>query len=64
MRADLLIINKIDLAPYVGADLERMRRDAAGARGERPFFFTDLRAGVGLADVVRFVERAALLDAV
>jgi urease accessory protein len=64
MRADLLIINKIDLAPYVGADLERMRRDAAGARGERPCFFTDLRAGVGLADVVRFVERAALLDAV
>ncbi len=64
MRADLLIINKIDLAPYVGADLERMRRDAALARGDRPFVFTNLRDGTGLGDVVRFVERAALLDAV
>ena len=63
-RADLLVINKIDLAPYVGADLERMRRDAAAARAERPFVFTDLRAGTNVADVVRFVERAALLDAV
>ena len=43
MRADLLIINKIDLAPYVGASLERMRRDAAAARGERPFVLTNLR---------------------
>lgn len=63
MRADLLVINKIDLAPHVGADLERMRRDAHAARGERPFVFTNLRAGTGVADVVRFVERAALLDA-
>jgi urease accessory protein len=62
-RADLLVINKIDLAPHVGADLERMRRDAATARGSRPFVFTDLRHGVGVDDVVRFVERAALLDA-
>ena len=61
-RADLLIINKIDLAPHVGADLERMRRDAAGARGSRAFVFTDLRHGVGVEEVVRFVERAALLD--
>lgn len=64
MRADLLVINKIDLAPHVGASLERMERDARLARGERPFVFTDLRAGTGVADVVRFVERAALLDAV
>src|SRR5450631_3790794 len=64
MRADLLVINKIDLAPYVGADLERMRRDATAARGERPFVFTNLRDGTGVSDVVRFVERAALLDAV
>jgi urease accessory protein len=61
-RADLLIINKNDHAPHVGADLERMRRDATAARGTRPFAFTDLRHGVGVEDVVRFVERAALLD--
>ncbi len=62
-RADLLIINKIDLAPYVGASLERMRRDAASARGGKPFLFTDLRGGTGVDAVVRYVERAALLDA-
>ena len=64
MRADLLVINKIDLAPHVGASLERMRRDAAAARGKRPFVFTNMRDGTGVADVVRFVERAALLDTV
>jgi urease accessory protein len=64
MRADLLVINKIDLAPHVGADLERMRRDATAARGTRPFVFTDMRHNVGVEDVVRFVERAALLDSV
>jgi len=63
-RADLLIINKIDLAPHVGADLERMRRDASSARGTRPFIFTDLRHGVGIDDVVQFVERATLLDGI
>jgi urease accessory protein len=63
-RADLLVINKIDLAPHVGADLERMRRDAATARGTRPFVFTDLRHGIGVDEVTAFVERAALLDAV
>ncbi len=62
-RSDLLVINKIDLAPHVGADLERMRRDAAVARGERPFLFTDMRHGVGVDAVVDFVERATLLDA-
>ena len=61
-RADLLVINKIDLAPHVGADLERMRRDAAAARGTRPFVFSDLRHGVGVAAIVEFVTRAALLD--
>ncbi len=64
MRADLLIINKIDLAPYVGASLERMQRDATAARDGRPFLFTDMRGGTGVDAVVRFVERAALLDAV
>jgi urease accessory protein len=63
MRADLLVINKIDLAPYVGADLERMRRDAVTARDKRPFVFTNLRDGIGIAEVVGFIERAALLDA-
>jgi len=62
-RADLLVINKIDLAPHVGADLERMRRDATAARATRPLVFTDLRGGVNVGEVVRFVERAALLDA-
>jgi urease accessory protein len=62
-KADLLVINKIDLAPYVGASLERMERDATTARGQRPFVFTDLRGGRGVDAVVRFVERAALLDA-
>lgn len=62
-RADLLVINKIDLAPHVGADLERMRRDADLARPGRPWVFTDVRHGIGVDQVVAFVERAALLDA-
>jgi urease accessory protein len=56
-RSDLLIINKIDLAPYVGASLEVMDRDARKMRGERPFVFTNIRAGVGVAQVVDFVAR-------
>ncbi|HSI16342.1 MAG TPA: urease accessory protein UreG [Sphingomonas sp.] len=56
-RSDLLIINKIDLAPYVGASLEVMDRDARKMRGERPFVFTNIRAGVGVAEVVEFVAR-------
>lgn len=48
-RADLLVINKIDLAPYVGADLERMRRDATTARGTRPFVFCNARGGEGIS---------------
>jgi len=61
-HADLLVINKIDLAPHVGADLERMRRDATLARGPRPFVFSDLRHDVGVEAIVDFVTRAALLD--
>jgi len=61
-RSDLLVINKIDLAPHVGADLERMRRDAQAARGTRPFLFTDMRHNVGVDAVIDFVERATLLD--
>jgi len=55
-RSDLLIINKMDLAPHVGADLGIMRADAERQRGARPFVFTDLRRRVGVADIVRFVE--------
>ena len=56
-RSDLLIINKIDLAPYVGADLGVMDRDARKMRGERPFVFTNIRAGKGVQEVVDFVAR-------
>ena len=57
-RSDLLVINKIDLAPLVGASLEVMDRDARRMRGERPFVFTNIRSGAGVADVAVFVERA------
>jgi urease accessory protein len=58
--ADLLVINKTDLAPYVGADLGVMERDARLVRGDRPFLFTDCRAGVGLDAVASHIERARL----
>jgi urease accessory protein len=63
-RSDLLIINKIDLAPYVGASLDVMARDAKKMRGDRPFIFTNLRSGVGVADVIDFIREQGLLDAV
>ena len=56
-RSDLLVINKIDLAPYVGASLEVMDRDAKKMRGARPFVMTNLREGKGIADIARFIER-------
>ncbi|MCS6854773.1 MAG: urease accessory protein UreG, partial [Elioraea sp.] len=55
-RSDLLVINKIDLAPYVGASLEVMERDARRMRGDRPFVFTNIRAGIGVEEVARFIE--------
>lgn len=61
-RSDLLVINKIDLAPYVGASLEVMDRDARRMRGERPFVFTNLKAGTGLEAVVEFIVRQGLLE--
>ena len=57
MRSDLLIINKIDLAPHVGASLEVMDRDARRMRGERPFVFTNLKTGQGLDKVIDFIHR-------
>lgn len=57
-RSDLLIINKTDLAPLVGADLGVMDRDARKMRGDRPFLFTNLKAGTNLPDVRAFIERA------
>jgi urease accessory protein len=72
MRSDLLVINKIDLAPYVGASLEVMDRDSRKMRGERPFLFTNLRGEVGLDQVLDWLlpkfsapasSRNALIDA-
>ncbi|MGR8980130.1 MAG: urease accessory protein UreG [Gammaproteobacteria bacterium] len=60
-RSDLLIINKIDLAPYVGASLEVMAKDAAKMRGNKPFVFTNLKKGEGLAEVEDFIIRAGML---
>jgi urease accessory protein len=60
-RSDLLVINKIDLAPHVGASLEVMERDARRMRGERPFVFTNLRAGQGVTEIAEFIGREGLL---
>ncbi len=60
-RSDLLIINKIDLAPMVGASLEVMERDARKMRGERPFVFTNLKTSQGLDAVVRFVVERGMV---
>src|SRR6516225_2387715 len=55
-RSDLLVINKIDLAPYVGASLEKMDKDARRMRGERPFVMTNLKKGQGLDRIIAFIE--------
>jgi urease accessory protein len=62
-RSDLLVINKIDLAPHVGASLEVMERDAKQMRRARPFVFTNMRSGEGVDAVARFVEEAGGLAA-
>ena len=63
-KSDLLVINKIDLAPMVGASLEVMDRDTKKMRGERPFVFSNLKTGQGLADIIAFVEREGMLGKV
>jgi len=60
-KSDLLVINKIDLAPYVGASLEVMDQDARRMRGARPFVFTNLKTGQGLPEVISFIETQGLL---
>ena len=62
IKSDLLVINKIDLAPLVGASLEVMARDARKMRGERPFVFTNLKTGQGLDVVVDFIRRQGLMQ--
>jgi urease accessory protein len=61
-KSDLLVINKIDLAPMVGASLEVMDRDARRMRGTRPFVFTNLKTGEGLPAVISFIETQGVLD--
>jgi urease accessory protein len=61
-RSDLLVINKIDLAPYVGVDLDAMQGDAARARGGKPFVFSNLRTGEGVDKIVAFVKRQGGLE--
>jgi len=61
-RSDLLVINKTDLAPYVGASLEVMEEDSRRMRGERPFQFTNLKLGEGLGEVEAFIRREGMLD--
>ena len=60
-KSDLLVINKIDLAPMVGASLEVMERDARRMRGERPFVFSNLKTGQGVPEIIAFVEARGLL---
>jgi len=61
IKSDLFLINKTDLAPYVGASLEVMARDTRVARGSKPFFFTNLKAEQGLDDVVDWIQKNVLL---
>ncbi|HSD38246.1 MAG TPA: urease accessory protein UreG [Rhodocyclaceae bacterium] len=61
-KSDLLVINKIDLAPMVGASLEVMDRDSKKMRGAKPFVFSNLKTGQGLADIIGFIEKQGLMQ--
>ncbi|TWI59688.1 urease accessory protein UreG [Halalkalibacter nanhaiisediminis] len=61
-RSDLLVINKIDLAPYVGVDLDLMKSDASQARGERPFVFTNQKKEIGIDQVIKWIQTQLLLE--
>lgn len=61
-RSDLLVINKTDLAPYVGADLSVMERDSRKMRGERPFVFTNIRGGEGVDKIVEWIRKNVMLE--
>jgi urease accessory protein len=61
-RSDLLVINKIDLAPYVGADLKVMDRDSLKMRGQKPYVFTNLKSGEGLSGVIEWIRRELLFE--
>ena len=61
-RSDLLVINKIDLAPYVGASLEVMEEDTKRMRQGRPYVFSNLKEGIGLDKVISFIEDAGMLN--
>ena len=62
-KSDLLVINKIDLAPYVGASLKVMADDAKRMRGERPFIFSNFKIGQGLDEIIKFIEAEGLMVA-
>lgn len=63
-RSDLLIINKINLAPHVGASLEVMARDSKKMRGKRPYLFTDLRSNIGIKEVISWIKDNVLLEGI
>jgi len=60
-KSDLLVINKIDLAPMVGASLEVMDQDTKRMRGERPYIFSNMKIGTGLREIIRFIEQQGML---
>jgi urease accessory protein len=61
-RSGLLVINKIDLAPYVGASLEVMDRDAKRVRGDRPYVFTNLKTGAGVDAIINWIRQDLLFE--
>ncbi len=61
-RSDFLVINKIDLAPYVGVDLDQMEKDAKEARGERPFTFTNQKTSEGIEEVISWIKHSLLFE--